>query len=54
MGLENEQTMETTEVKFHEITLSDKEWVDARLAEDDRNACEYTFANNLYGETHIR
>ena len=47
MGLENEQTMETTEVKFHEITLSDKEWVDARLAEDDRNACEYTFANNF-------
>lgn len=39
--------METTEIKFHEITLADKEWVDARLAEDDRNACEYTFSNNF-------
>ena len=39
--------MKTTEIKFHEITLDDKAWMDARFAEDDRNACEYTFANNF-------
>lgn len=39
--------METTEIKFHKITQADKGWMDARLAEDDRNACEYTFANNF-------
>lgn len=38
--------MKITEMKFHEITLEDKEWMDAKLAEDNRNACEYTFANN--------
>ena len=38
--------MKTTEIMFHEITLEDKKWVDARLAEDNRNACEYSFANN--------
>lgn len=32
---------------FHEITLEDKAWMDVRLAEDNRNACEYTFANNF-------
>lgn len=35
------------EIKFHDITLADKAWMDARFAEDDRNACEYTFANNF-------
>lgn len=39
--------MKTTDIKFHEITLADKAWMDARFAEDDRNACEYTFANNF-------
>lgn len=39
--------METIDIKFHEITLADKAWMDARFAEDDRNACEYTFANNF-------
>lgn len=39
--------MSATNIIFHEITLADKEWMDARLAEDDRNACEYTFANNF-------
>lgn len=38
--------MQTTEVKFHEITLEDKTWMDKCFAEDDRNACEYSFANN--------
>lgn len=44
---EKEGIMETAEMKFHEITLEDKEWMDARFAEDDRNACEYSFANNF-------
>ncbi len=39
--------MKTTDIEFHAITLADKEWMDARFAEDDRNACEYTFANNF-------
>lgn len=38
--------METTELKFHEITLEDRKWMKERFAEDSRNACEYTFANN--------
>ena len=36
-----------SEIEFHEITLDDKTWMDARFQEDDRNACEYTFANNF-------
>lgn len=39
--------MGTTDIKFHEITLEDKVWMDTKFAEDDRNACEYTFANNF-------
>ncbi len=39
--------METTDIKFHGITLTDKGWIDEKLAEDGRNACEYTFANNF-------
>lgn len=39
--------MATTEIKFHDITIEDKAWMDARFAEDGRNACEYTFANNF-------
>ena len=39
--------METTEFQFHKITMADKHWMDLRFAEDDRNACEYTFANNF-------
>lgn len=39
--------MKTTDIKFHGITLADKTWMDARFAEDNRNACEYTFANNF-------
>lgn len=46
--LGNKRTMATiTEVKFHDITIEDKAWMDARFAEDGRNACEYTFANNF-------
>jgi hypothetical protein len=36
-----------SKIEFHEITLDDKTWMDARFQEDDRNACEYTFANNF-------
>lgn len=39
--------MKNDNIVFHEISLADKEWMDARLAEDDRNACEYSFANNF-------
>lgn len=36
-----------TELEFHQITMADKAWMDALFAEDNRNACEYTFANNF-------
>lgn len=39
--------MQTADFKFHEITLEDKAWMDTCFSEDDRNACEYTFANNF-------
>lgn len=39
--------MKIEDIKFHEITLDDKKWMDERFAEDNRNACEYTFANNF-------
>ena len=39
--------METEEILFHGITLEDREWMDRRFAEDGRNECEYTFANNF-------
>lgn len=39
--------METADIKFHEITIADKAWMDEKFAEDNRNACEYTFANNF-------
>ena len=38
--------MKPEETVFHEITLQDKAWMDRKFAEDDRNACEYSFANN--------
>ena len=28
-----------SKIEFHEITLDDKTWMDARFQEDDRNAC---------------
>ena len=28
-----------SKIEFHEITLDDKAWMDARFQEDDRNAC---------------
>ena len=35
--LGNKRTMATiTEVKFHDITIEDKAWMDARFAEDGR------------------
>lgn len=38
--------MKTTELKFHEITLEDKAWMDARYGEEERYSCESSFANN--------
>lgn len=32
---------------FHAITLKDKDWMLAKLREDARQACEYTFTNNF-------
>ena len=42
-----------SKIEFHEITLDDKAWMDARFQEDDRNACEYTFANNFVWRKYI-
>ena len=41
---------------FSALSFKDREWVIQRMAEDDRQACEYTFANNylwsdIYGAT---
>ena len=33
-------------MNFHKICLEDKEWVQRHFMEDDRQACEYSFANN--------
>lgn len=33
-------------VQFKSLSLDDREWVAQRMLEDDRQACEYTFANN--------
>ena len=52
--LGNERIMATTEIKFHDITMEDKAWMDAHFAEDGRNACEYTFANNFIWRRSIR
>jgi hypothetical protein len=32
---------------FHPISLTDRDWVNNKLKEDDFMACEYTFANNF-------
>ena len=39
--------MQTNAIQFHEITLDDKRWMDEKFSQDNRNACEYTFANNF-------
>ena len=48
--------MKPEETVFHEITLQDKAWMDQKIAEDDRNDCEYSFANNIMSrnEYHVR
>lgn len=33
-------------LEFHEICLSDQEWMNKKLKEDNLGACEYCFANN--------
>ena len=34
-------------IEFKSLSFSDREWVTLRLLEDDRQACEYSFANNF-------
>lgn len=34
-------------IEFHNITLEDQAWMTEKIREEDRNACEYTFANNF-------
>ncbi|MBE5963218.1 MAG: DUF2156 domain-containing protein [Lachnospiraceae bacterium] len=34
-------------IKFQEIELKDREWIDACLKEADLKGCEYSFANNF-------
>lgn len=36
-----------SEIVFREIRIEDKQWMSEKFAEDDRNACEYSFANNF-------
>ena len=43
-------------LEFCALSFKDREWIIQRMAEDDRQACEYTFANNflwsdIYGVT---
>lgn len=33
-------------IEFKKITLNDKEWMTQKLKEDNRQGCEFTFANN--------
>ena len=33
-------------IQFKSLSLDDREWFTHRVLEDDRQACEYTFANN--------
>lgn len=39
--------MKAPKIGFHEITMEDKPWMDRKYAEENQNACEYTFANNF-------
>ncbi len=34
-------------IEFNSLSFRDREWVTHRLLEDDRQACEYSFANNF-------
>jgi hypothetical protein len=34
-------------MKFHRISLEDREWISQRLKEEQPEACEYTFVNNF-------
>lgn len=33
-------------IDFYSLSFNDREWITHRLLEDDRQACEYSFANN--------
>lgn len=34
-------------IEYHEITLSDKEWMDKAFWEEQKKSCEFCFANNF-------
>lgn len=38
---------EQEKLKFHSITLDDRDWINEKLKEENLRACEYTFANNF-------
>ena len=39
--------MQKEDIHFHEITLKDKEWMEARFQETNLCACEFSFATNF-------
>lgn len=43
----------TMKMDFHKLTMEDKEWLSQAFREDERKACEFSFANNyLWGEVY--
>lgn len=34
-------------IAFRPITIDDRDWMSEKLREDDRQGCEYSFANNF-------
>ena len=38
---------EQEKLKFHSITIDDRDWINEKLKEENFQACEYTFANNF-------
>lgn len=43
-----------TKINFREITIEDKDWIKARLAEDNDNSCERSFTTIFYTVDCIR
>ena len=39
--------MFTEKIKFHEISVQDREWMTERLSEEQPESCEYTFVSNF-------
>ena len=34
-------------IEFRPITIDDRDWMSEKLREDNRQGCEYSFANNF-------